>query len=309
MKKKWTLEQKRNLKGFLFVTPYLFGLIFLFLVPLGQSLLFSFGDVSLNTETGRYQFIWSGLANYSRALFDELVFVSTLKGALTSLMMNVPVILVVSFLIAVLLKDKFPGRGIYRMLFFLPVILTAGILPSIDSTDILQGLIGSGMTVTVDAKNSAANLISTEFLSKLFLQMNISPSVVNYLTNAVRNIIVVVNNSGIQILIFLAGLQTISPSLYEAARVEGATSWEVFWKITVPMISPQILIVVIYTIIDSFVNVNSSLMQMISKVGFDKFQVGYSAAMTWMFFFIIILIVALVYAICSRFVFYNNRER
>lgn len=309
MRKKWSLEKKRNMKGLIFVAPYLFGLIFLFLIPLCKSLLFSFGDVSLNKEIGRYQFTWSGLENYSRALLDELKFANSLGSALSSLLMNVPVILVVSFLIAILLKDKFPGRGIYRMLFFLPVILTAGILPNIDGEDVLQGIIGSGTVLNTGTGHTAAHLISTETLQEFFLSINISPTIVNYLTEAVRNIIVVVNNSGIQILIFLAALQTISPSLYEAAKVEGATSWEVFWKITIPMISPQILIVVIYTIIDSFVNVNSALMQLIYDVGFIDFNVGYSSAMTWMFFLLIIIIVCTVYAVCSKFVFYNNKER
>ena len=194
LKKNWSLERKRNMKGLVFMIPYIFGLIFLFLIPLGKSLLFSFGDVAMNDEMTKYQFSWDGISNYTRALFDELKFMNSLEQSVTSMLMNVPVILVVSFLIAVLLKDNFPGRGIYRMLFFLPVILTAGILPNIDAEDVLQGLIGSGLNVGADAKNSAANLISTEFLSDLFLSMNISPTVVNYLTEAVKNIIVVVNN-------------------------------------------------------------------------------------------------------------------
>jgi ABC-type sugar transport system permease subunit len=127
--------------------------------------------------------------------------------------------------------------------------------------------------------------------------------------DAISNIITIINSAGIQILIFLAALQTISKSIYEAADVEGATAWESFWKITVPMISPHILVVVIYTIIDSFMNVNNKLMQFIYARGFIDFKTGYAAAMSWMYFLIVTAIIAALYFIISRFVFYNENER
>lgn len=309
LKRGLNLSQRRELKGLLFVAPFLFGMLFFFLIPLVQSCVFSFGDVRMNDELTGYQFDWGGLENYTRALFKELNFVNNLRSSVTTMLMNVPVIVMVSFLISVLIKDKFPGRSLYRVLFFLPVILTAGILPNIDANDVLQGLMGSGVVVDSTVKNTAAGLINTDQLSDLLLSMNIGPQVVNYLMEAIRNIITIVNSSGIQILIFLAALQTISPSIYEAARVEGATAWEIFWKVTIPMISPQILVVTIYTIIDSFVNVNNSLMQYIYQVGFVSFDVGYASAMTWMYFLIVAATIGIFYAVLSRFIFYNDSER
>ena len=309
MKRKSRLVAKREWKGMWFVAPYLFGILFLFLVPLVQSLWFSFGEIRMNEEMTRYQFEWTGIENYFRALFKELNFANELKNSITGTLMNVPVIVVVSFLIAALIRNYFPGRAFYRVVFFLPVVLSAGVLATLNENDTLQKLIGAGSVVTSSTESALSSMISTDSLSELFLSMNISPTLVNYLTQAVRNIISVVNSSGIQILIFLAALQTISPALVEAAYIEGAGGWEVFWKITLPMVSPQILLVIIYSVIDSFMNTNNPLMVIIQKEAFVRFDVGYAASMTWMYFIIVIAIIGVLYGIISRFVFYENKGR
>ncbi len=309
MKRKSRLVVRREWKGLIFVAPYLFGMLFLFLVPLVQSLTFSFGDIRMNEEMTHYQFTWIGIDNYFRALFKELTFVNELKSSVTGVLMNVPVIVVVSFLIASLIRNYFPGRGLYRVIFFLSVVLSSGVLATLDSNDTLQAMIGAGSGVTTSTDSLLSSMISTDSLSELFLNMNISPTLVNYLTQAVRNIISVVNNSGIQILIFLAALQTISPAMVEAAYIEGAGAWEVFWKITLPMISPQILLVIIYSVIDSFMNTNNSLMLRIRREAFVRFDVGYASAMSWMYFVIVIVIIMVLYAVISHFVFYENKER
>lgn len=309
MKKRTSLSRKREWKGWIFVAPFAVGMIFFFLVPLLQSLWFSFGSVSMGANSDHYIYEWKGAVNYIRALTEELTFNEALLDSVGGMLAQVPVVIILSFLIAVLLKNRFPGRGLYRVLFFLPVILTAGILPAIDQEDVLQGLIGSGTVVSADAKNELSKLIETEFLTDTLLDMNINSSLVTYVMDAVSNIITVINSSGIQILIFLAALQTISTSVYEAAHVEGATGWETFWKITVPMITPQILVVAVYTIIDSFINVNNAVMQVIYNVGFIKFQIGYASAMSWMYFILIALVIGIFYLVLSRFVFYYNKER
>ena len=311
MKKRLSLSQRREMKGLVFVAPFIIGMVFLFVIPLCQSLRFSFGSVGMSMDdTSSYVFEWKGLYNYTRALFEELNFYTALLASVKSMTATVPIIVVVSFLISYLLKNKFSGRGMFRVIFFLPVILTSGVLAVVDESDVLQGLMASGVTVdTGEATNSVANMINTEYLTDMLISMNISPTLVGYVMNGIQNIISIVNKSGIQILIFLAALQTISSSLYEAADVEGATGWETFWKITLPMISPQVLVVIVYTIIDSFVDNNNSLMRSIYRVGFVQFKVGYAAAMSWMYFVIIALIIAVVYFIVSRFVFYNDSER
>ena len=308
MRKGLGLSRRREWKGWIFAAPFAAGMLFLFFVPLCQSLLFSFGQVHMAEGASIYSFEWGGVTNYARALTEELDFTKGLLMSVGEMAASVPVIVVVSFLIAILIKSKFPGRGLYRLLFFLPVILTAGILPTIDKADILQGLIGSGTVVDWGAQNDAANLINTAWLTDALMGMNVGTGLVKYLVDAIKNIIHIVNSSGIQILIFLAALQTVSPSIYEAARVEGATGWETFWKVTVPMISPQILVVAVYTVIDSFVNVNNTLIQTIYKIGFVNFNIGYAAAMSWLYFAVIAVIIGVVYAGISHFVFYDDRE-
>jgi len=307
--KKLSLVQKRELKGIIFVLPFVFGMLFFLIIPLIQSLQFSFGDIALDGETGRYAFTFKGLVNYDKAFTKDLNFIRLILNSLQELASKVPFIVIVSFLIASLLKKDFKGRGIYRLLFFMPVILTAGILPGIDSGDVLQGLIGSGTVVDHTAVNDLTSLINTDLLTDSLSSMKINPAFIDYITQAVGSIIVIINSCGIQFLIFLAALQTISSSIYEAAEVEGATSWQVFWKITIPMISPQILIVVVYTIIDSFVNLNNSFMQYINSLGFTKLETGYAAALSWLYFALVTFVVGLVYFAISRVVFYNNNER
>ena len=117
----------------------------------------------------------------------------------------------------------------------------------------------------------------------------------------------IVNRSGVQILIFLAGLQSISPSIYEACTIDGATSWETFWKITLPMISPMILVNALYTIIDSFTSASNTVMNYINGV-YANNKLMLSTAMAWIYFLIIILIIAVFFAAASAFVFYQKRD-
>jgi ABC-type maltose transport system permease subunit len=138
----------------------------------------------------------------------------------------------------------------------------------------------------------------------LFANMKVGKELVSYVVGLVNSIYDIVNDSGVQMLIFLAGLQSISPSIYEAAQIEGATGWETFWKITFPMISPMILVNAVYTLIDAFTKSGNTVMQHISNV----FLPHEKSAMYWIYFVIVMLLVALVAAIASTFIFYQRRD-
>jgi ABC-type sugar transport system permease subunit len=114
--------------------------------------------------------------------------------------------------------------------------------------------------------------------------------------------------TGVQILLFLAGLQGISPSLYESARCDGATEWENFWKITLPMISPVILLNLIYTLVDSFTDINNRMMTYIKDTAFIKIQMGYASAMGWIYFLFIFVLLILVFVLTRRLVFYTGEK-
>jgi len=136
------------------------------------------------------------------------------------------------------------------------------------------------------------------------LEVGVSETIVLYLTGAVDRIYQIISESGVQILIFLAGIQTISPQLYEASKIEGATGYEAFWKITFPMVSPLILVNVVYTIIDSFSR--NAMTDLIISTGFDNFDFGLSSAMAWIYFAVVMLILLITTYFVSKRVFYQE---
>ena len=199
-----------------------------------------------------------------------------------------------------LLNQKFKGRSLARAIFFLPVILTSGVMLVIDSGDLLQSSLG--MTQT-DGQEGAFRAVE---LARLLLQTRLSTRFIDYIVSAVDRIYDIVSASGVQILIFLAGLQSISPSLFEASNIEGATGWENFWKITFPMVSPLILVNTVYSVIDSLTNSNNTVMELIRDTAFASQDYGMSSAMAWIYFMAILVIVGLVMWIISKLVFYYD---
>lgn len=295
-------SRKKENRGLYFVLPFIIGIVVFFIVPVIHSLLISFGDVK--TIDGAAKTIFSGIENYRRAFLVDNDFRKILVSSGVSMLVNTPFILVVSFLLALLIKVDFPLRTFFRSVFFLPVVLMSGILPLLDSADLLQNTVKSGASGSSGALTLA---VTQQGITNFMMEIGLSPQIVTYIMGAVGNIFGIVSLSGIQILIFLAALQSISPSLYEASGIEGATIWQQFWKITLPITSPQILVVVLYTIIDSFVNINNPLMRYISSTGFTKFEFGFAAAMSWIYFICIGVIVAISYFTISKTVFYYDR--
>ena len=225
-----------------------------------------------------------------------------------------PIILIFSLFVAVLLNRKFIGRGVARAVFFLPVIVSTGIMETINAADVMSGMSEGGIN-DGSGGGGATEIISTLDVEKLFANMKVGQGLVEYVTVAINNIYDIVNRSGVQMLIFLAGLQSISPAIYESVQIDGATSWETFWKITLPMISPMILVNGIYTIIDSFTTESNPVMVYVQSVYSDGTGANYgnkassiSTAMAWIYFLIVGLVVALIAAIMSGFVFYQRKN-
>ena len=197
------------------------------------------------------------------------------------------------------------GRAAFRAIFFLPVIISTGIMETINASDIMSSQAQEGIN-DGSGSGGASEIISTLDVQRLFANMKVGGELVTYVVGIVNDVYNIINYSGVQMLIFLAGLQSISPSIYEACRIDGATGWETFWKVTFPMISPMILVNSVYTIIDAFTRSTNTMIEFI-----DDHAVGnpYSAtAMSWMYFLIIMLIIAAVAAIASTFIFYQRRD-
>uniref|UniRef100_A9U874 Predicted protein n=1 Tax=Physcomitrium patens TaxID=3218 RepID=A9U874_PHYPA len=191
------------------------------------------------------------------------------------MVINVPLIVIFSLFLAVLLNQRFVGRAIARSIFFLPVILASGVIANLETSSLVQA-------INEQNAGGAVSGLGTSELTRIMVNSGVSDNIVAYLTSAVDRIYQIVSQSGVQILIFLAGIQSVSPQLYEASKIEGATGYEAFWKITLPMVSPLILVNVIYTVIDSFSR--SEMTTLIRETGFTNFNFGLSSAMAWIYF-------------------------
>ncbi len=238
-----------------------------------------------------------GFANYIEALTVNTSFNRTLTEAVINMVVNVPLIVIFSLFLAVLLNQKFVGRALARSIFFLPVILASGVIATLEASSLVQA---------INEQNANGGVFSsgTLELANIMLRSGMSEDIVLYLMDAVERIYQIVSQSGVQILIFLAGIQTISPQLYEASKIEGATGYEAFWKITFPMVSPLILVNVIYTIIDSFSRNNMTTL--IKETGFTTFNFGLSSAMAWIYFLVIMIILLISTYFISKRVFYQE---
>ena len=286
-----------------FLTSFAIGCILIYIPVIFDSFVYSVSEVE-NIRGGGYELHFVGIENYRAAFFDDPNFAQTLVKGLQQLIFDVPAIVIFSLFMAVLLNQKMMGRAFFRAVFFVPVILSTGLMESIEAIDISEEVeMGEG------EKSATAEIVSAMDIEVLFSYMKIGTGLVEYVTQLINSIYNIVNRSGVQMLIFLSGLQSISPAIYEACSIDGASGWETFWKVTFPMISPMILVNGVYTIIDSFTSESNLVMTYINGVyGSGSNGNVLSTAMAWNYFTIVILIISAVAALFSAYVFYHRRD-
>ncbi len=300
-RRKASLEKRRARSGYLFVLPFILGIVLIYLPILIDSIWWSFFRIE---HHGQESFLVpNGLDYYIQAFQSDPKFVTTLLSSIQTLLFQVPAIIIFSLFIAVVLNQKMLGRAAFRAIFFVPVIISTGLMESINSNDIASSATQGGINTGSQAE-AGAGLISMLDVQALFSSMIIGQEIVQYVVQLVNDIFNIINYSGVQMLIFLAGLQSISPSIYEACRIDGATGWETFWKVTFPMISPMILVNAVYTVIDAFTRSNNAMMSYINGQSIDH----YAIAMYWIYFVIVLLIIGVVAAIASTMVFYQRKD-
>ncbi|ALS26585.1 ABC transporter permease [Paenibacillus sp. 32O-W] len=305
-----TVTQKRDLYGWIFVSPFVLGFLLLFVGIFIDSFRFSFMEVNVLPQGG-YTEKGVGLENYRQVLRVDPVFNRQLFDAVRNMLFDIPILVMYSLFIAVLLNQKMRGRAVLRAIFFVPVILATGIIDKADMSNSIMNAyqsIPALDTGTAMMEESSSGLLSNLQIKKYMLQMfDFSPALVDITVGAAENIYAVINHSGVQILIFLAGLQAISTSIYESARIEGCSGWECFWKITFPLISPLIFVNIIYSVVDSFTGGGNQVMNSITsamKMG----RYGTASAMAWVYFLVAAIFLLVIGFVASRFVFYQNRE-
>ena len=296
-----SLEVKQRRMGYVFVAPLMVGMLAFVAFPVIQSLFFSFSK--LNVVASGYRLDFLGIENYRYIFAVDPDFRTMVLGSLRDMLINVPVVILFSFFVASLLNQKFHGRSLVRAILFLPVIIASGVVESVDKADAFSSLLSSG------AQTAGASAVGEQLSEKLIVylqQLNISPQITNFIIDTVSRVYDIAIMSAVPIIIFLAGLQSVSPSLFEASYIEGATKWEVFWKISLPMVSPLILVSVIYCIIDSFTNVSNPVISRIHSSAYDSLNFGLSSAMAWSYMLIILAVLGIVYKLVSRFIFYHE---
>ena len=301
-----SLEKRKARSGWIFVLPFVIGFILIYLPIVYDSIRYSFYTIKI-LQGGGYQLIPAGWANYSNALFENASYTKTLVQGLQNMIFDIPMILIFSLFMAVMLNQKMAGRAVFRAIFFIPVILSTGLMEGIEA----QNVVGDGMEEGMDdgsGESAASGIVSSMDVEQMLSGMVVGQELVTYVTTAINNIYDIVNRSGVQMLIFLTGLQSISPAIYESVQIDGATAWETFWKITFPMISPMILVNAVYTVIDSFTTDSNVVMKFIANTYRETNGNVLSSAMAWMYFLIVILIIAVVAGLFSAFVFYQRKD-
>ncbi len=298
-----SLDRHRAKAGWMFVLPFLIGFILIYLPIVFESVKLTFCESNFRSVT------FIGWENYRMALVDYAsssgeTFLIVLFQGMQQLALDVPAILIFSLFMAVLLNQKMVGRAAFRAIFFVPVILSTGLAESVEAQSILGS--SDASINTGEGESTTDQIISVMDMEALFSNLMVGQELAMYVTQLINNIFGIVNRSGVQMLIFLAGLQSISPAIYESCQIDGATSWETFWKITFPMISPMILVNAVYTVIDAFTLKDNVVMSWIGNL--KDVTDGVQSAMYWMYFLSVVLIIAAVAGIISAFVFYQKRD-
>ena len=305
-----SLDRRKARAGWWFVLPFILGFVIIYLPIVFDSIRYSFNKIQI-LQGGGYALEFVGWTNYQEALFVDPSFVRTLTSGIQQLIFDIPAILLFSLFMAILLNQKMVGRAAFRAIFFVPVILSTGLIASIDEGNVmLEYMENTEETIETGStqESAVAEIVSVTDIGWLFSSMKVGTELVEYVTGMINNIYNIINRSGVQMLIFLAGLQSISPAIYESCSIDGASGWEAFWKITIPMISPMILVNTIYTIIDSFTSSSNSVMNYISAVYNEPGGNVLSSAMSWMYFLIVVGIIAAVSAVLSAYIFYQKRD-
>ena len=292
------LQRRKAISGYLFIAPFIIGFLAFMVKPLFQSLYMSFCTVEVSPN-GIHN-VFKGLANYIQAFTIDTEFNRLFVEEISRMCINSLAIMVFSFFVALILNQKFKGRALVRAIFFLPVILSSGVILGVESNNALLASVQN----MVEETTSTTSV--TDAIKSILLTSGIGASAFEKVFDIVDGIYDVAIASGIQIIIFLSGLQTISTNMYEAAAIEGCTAWESLWKITFPMISSLFLVNWIYTIVDFCMRSDNQVMEKISDQMIQYINYGFASAMSWIYFLIVIVIIGVSSFIISKGVYYYD---
>lgn len=285
------IEELKARYGIMFILPWLIGLVIFFFIPIIQSIIYSFSSVTVGSDGVITE--WVGFENYIELLKRDPNYTTLLKDAIAEFAYSLPIILVLSLILAMILNQKFRGRLFFRALYFLPVIIATGYVMNLIFATTDESLSEMGTSAGM-----SAGLITVDDLTGA---LNLSTEIAAFVSTAINNIFNLIWSCGIQIVLFLSGLQSIPATLYEASRVEGATKWEEFWFITFPMLSRITLLVGVFTMVELFINERNPLIETVySKIRSTQYDVP--SAMIWFYFLLVVAIMGIVIFLFTKFV-------
>jgi ABC-type sugar transport system permease subunit len=289
-RRRLSLNTQRTLEGYFFVAPWVLGFVVFMAWPLFQSFFLSFHELQ---ATSLSDLKFRGIDNYKEAFFIDARFLPRLSSTLQQNLSDVPVIMVFSLFSAILANQKIRGVMGFRAVFFLPLV--------IGSAQVIQQLNTQGVGGLVLSRGVNVQELAFQY---------VGPDAAQAIEGVLNRLLFVLWKTGVQMLIFLAGLNSVSPVLYEAARVDGATDWDRFWKVTLPLLSPVILVNLVYSIVDTFTDPFNQVLTYIQQTAFaGGFRLGYAAALGWIYFFLIFAILAVVVKVTNRYVFYAGERQ
>ena len=292
------LQKRKAISGYLFISPFIIGFLVFMVKPLINSLYMSFCEIDL--DAGSFTMNRAGLVNYITAYTVDSDFVRLLTEEMSRMILYSIAIMVFSFFVALILNQHFKGRALVRAVFFLPVILSSGVMLDLDSNNALM------QSIQASVETTASNISIAGTLEGILRTAGVGVRAFEFVFEIIDSIYDVAIASGIQIIIFLSGLQTISASMYEAADIEGCTKWESLWKITFPMISSMFLVNWIYTIIDFCMRTDNAVIEKIQKIMTQSLDYGLASAMSWTYFIVVMIFTAVTSLLISKGVYYYD---
>ena len=299
-----TLSQKRTINGYLFILPWLVGFLCFYVRSLFMTVQFSLSELTMDVVNGGYQLEFVGLENYLYAFTVHGSFKQILTTSVGDMLIDVPLIIFFSLFMALMLNREFKGRTVVRAIFFLPVILNAEAI--VDAIEMATMMVAGGVSASsaeMAAESSGAGMGMAYYVD-LFGNLMIPKQLLEYIVGAVDRITGIISASGVQIVIFIAALQSIPGSLYEVAKIEGATAYETFWKVTFPMVMPHIITNIVYTVVDSFVD--SEVVNLAYETAFNQLNYGLSSVFSLVSTVVTCLILVLACGWIQKKTFYYN---
>lgn len=286
------VERLKVRYGRMFVLPWTIGFLLFFMIPLIESIMYAFSHVSLVNEN---MLTFAGLEHFKYLLQEDPNFIDNMAEAVTSFVYSLPIIVALSLIFALILNQKFRGRLFARAVFFLPVIIATGVVMKFVTGEAL-GTNSAALSTAIGETESYSGI---QF-DQLLINLGLPQSVTELLSDYIARIFNLVWSCGIQILLFVAGMQSIPDHLYEVSKIEGATAWEEFWFVTFPMLGNVIFLVLIYTIVDLFTAFDNPIMKQAYELISKNSVYDQSSAMLWGYFVVVGIIGGLILLAYNR---------